>query len=67
MFLSAARLADIDVVAGLEHGGDNYLREPVEPAVLIATVRALLRVKDVEEELIRSNEQLRQFAFRRLP
>jgi two-component system sensor histidine kinase/response regulator len=63
MFLSAARLADLDVVAGLEHGGDNYLREPVEPAVLIATVRALLRVKDVEEELIRSNEQLRQFAF----
>jgi light-regulated signal transduction histidine kinase (bacteriophytochrome) len=63
MFLSAARLADIDVVAGLEHGGDNYLREPIDPAVLIATVRALLRVKDVEEELIRSNEQLRQFAF----
>ena len=63
MFLSAARLADLDVVAGLEHGGDNYLREPVEPAVLIATVQALLRVKDVEEELIRSNEQLRQFAF----
>jgi light-regulated signal transduction histidine kinase (bacteriophytochrome) len=63
MFLSAARLADLDVVAGLEHGGDNYLREPIDPAVLIATVRALLRVKDVEEELIRSNEQLRQFAF----
>src|SRR3954452_15678224 len=63
MFLSAARLADLDVVASLEHGGDNYLREPIEPAVLIATVRALLRVKDVEEELIRSNEQLRQFAF----
>jgi light-regulated signal transduction histidine kinase (bacteriophytochrome) len=63
MFLSAARLADLDVVAGLEHGGDNYLREPVDPAVLIAAVRALLRVKDVEEELVRSNEQLRQFAF----
>ena len=43
IFLSASRLADMDVVAGLEHGGDNYLREPVDPAVLIATVRALLR------------------------
>lgn len=63
LFLSASRLADLDVVAGLEHGGDNYLREPVDPAVLVATIRALLRIKDVEEELIRSNEQLRRFAF----
>jgi two-component system sensor histidine kinase/response regulator len=63
IFLSAARLADLDVVAGLEHGGDNYLREPVEPAVLVATVRALLRVKDAEEALLRSNEQLRRFSF----
>jgi light-regulated signal transduction histidine kinase (bacteriophytochrome) len=35
----------------------------VDPAVLVAAVRALLRVKDVEEALIRSNEQLRRFAF----
>src|SRR5687768_10172984 len=63
VFLSAARLADLDVVAGLEHGGDNYLREPVDPAVLVATVRALLREKDVQEALVRSNEQLRRFAF----
>lgn len=63
VFHSAARLADLDVVAGLEHGGDNYLREPVDPAVLVATVRALLRVKQIEDSLIRSNEQLRRFAF----
>jgi signal transduction histidine kinase len=63
VFLSAARLADLDVVAGLEHGGDNYLREPVDPAVLVATVRALLRERDVQEALVRSNEQLRRFAF----
>lgn len=63
IFLSAARLADLDVIAGLEYGGDNYLREPVDPAVLVATVRALLRERDVQEALIRSNEQLRRFAF----
>ena len=63
VFLSAARLADLDVVAGLEHGADNYLREPVDPAVLVATVRALLRERDVQEALVRSNEQLRRFAF----
>jgi len=63
MFLTASRLEDLDVVTGLEHGGDHYLREPIDPAVLIATVRALLRVKEAEDALIRSNEQLRRFAF----
>ena len=63
IFLSAARLADLDVVAGFEYGGDNYLREPIDPSVLVATVRALLRERDVHEALIRSNEQLRRFAF----
>ena len=63
LFLSAARLADPDVVQGLEAGGDNYLREPVDPAVLVATIRSLLRAREAEEELARSNEQLRRFAF----
>ena len=63
IFLTASRLADHDLVAGLEHGADNYLREPVDPSILIATVRAMLRVKEAEEALIRSNEQLRRFAF----
>jgi signal transduction histidine kinase len=63
VFLTASRLGDPDVVLGLEAGGDNYLREPVDPAVLIATVRALLRAREAEEELARSNEQLRRFSF----
>lgn len=63
LFLSAARLADPDVVLGLDAGGDNYLREPVDPAVLVATIRSLLRAREAEEELARSNEQLRRFAF----
>jgi light-regulated signal transduction histidine kinase (bacteriophytochrome) len=63
VFLSAARLADIDVVHGLELGGDNYLREPVDPSVLVATVKALLRAREAEDELAKSNEQLRKFAF----
>jgi light-regulated signal transduction histidine kinase (bacteriophytochrome) len=50
-------------VHGLELGGDNYLREPVDPSVLVATVKALLRARQAEEELAKSNEQLRRFAF----
>lgn len=63
IFVSATSLADPDIVLGLESGGDNYLREPVDPAVLVATIKALLRVRQAEEELARSNEQLRHFAF----
>jgi signal transduction histidine kinase len=63
IFLSASRLADMDVVEGLEHGGDNYLREPIDPSVLVAMVRSVLRAKSAEDALVRSNEQLRRFAF----
>jgi signal transduction histidine kinase len=63
IFLTASCRADADVVTGLESGADNYLREPVDPTVLVATVRALLRAREAEEVLIRSNEQLRRFAY----
>ncbi|HEX6615395.1 MAG TPA: response regulator [Gemmatimonadales bacterium] len=35
-------------VRGLEGGADGYLVHPVEPAELVATVRALLRARDAE-------------------
>ena len=34
---------DIDEVAGLETGADDYLSKPVRPRVLLARIRALLR------------------------
>ena len=34
---------DIDEVAGLETGADDYLAKPVRPRVLLARIRALLR------------------------
>ncbi|BCS30823.1 hypothetical protein TBR22_A00230 [Luteitalea sp. TBR-22] len=45
-FVSAARKAQ-----GLDSGADGYLVQPVEPAELIATVRALLRAQDAEANL----------------
>jgi light-regulated signal transduction histidine kinase (bacteriophytochrome) len=50
-------------VDGLNGGADSYLTEPVEPAVLVATIRALLRAHQAEESLRRSNEDLQQFAY----
>jgi PAS domain S-box-containing protein len=38
-----------DRARGLEQGADGYLVEPVEPEVLVATVRALLRIRHAED------------------
>src|SRR5262245_44748503 len=49
--LSAVYVQEADKVQGLESGADAYLTGPVEPEVLLATMRALLRVRHAEGEL----------------
>ncbi len=43
IIMMTARSADIDQVIGLENGADDYIVKPVEPVVLVARLRALLR------------------------
>lgn len=43
MLLLTARSAEEDVVAGLDAGADDYIVKPVQPAILVARVNALLR------------------------
>jgi DNA-binding response OmpR family regulator len=38
-------------VRALEGGADTFLADPVEPAVLVATVRAMLRLRHAESQL----------------
>jgi signal transduction histidine kinase len=49
--LSASYVTEADTVRALEGGADGCLTEPVEPPVLVATVRALLRARTAEEQL----------------
>ena len=52
--LAAQRDRDVseaDTVRALEGGADACLTEPVEPPVLVATVRALLRARNAEEAM----------------
>ncbi|HMB04793.1 MAG TPA: response regulator [Isosphaeraceae bacterium] len=49
LHLSAARVEVEDRVQGLDSGADGYLAQTVEPPELIATVRALLRIRQAEE------------------
>lgn len=75
--ISASALSAAHAKEALDAGADAYLMEPVDPDVLVATVKALLRLHQAEralmdanlqleivnKELQRSNEDLQQFAF----
>ena len=43
ILMLTAREDDMDQVAGLEMGADDYVKKPVEPRVLLARIRALMR------------------------
>jgi len=51
LHLSATSLDDQSKVKGLNCGADAYLTQPVELSVLIATINALLRMKQAEEKM----------------
>jgi len=61
LHLSATMVSTDARVAGLDGGADGYLVQPVEPEELVATVRALLRVRKAEEVLWKSEQQYRLF------
>jgi len=58
--ISATSIGEADKQRGLESGADGYLTEPVEPQVLIATVKAFLRLRHTEEALRQSEERFRR-------
>ena len=51
LHVSATSVRASDLVHGLERGADCYLTEPIDPQVLVATVRALLRAREAEKAL----------------
>ena len=57
--ISASFVAPGDRATGLDSGADAYLSQPVEPSEMLATVRALLRLKAAEQAAQESNELYR--------
>jgi len=54
LHISASLITSEDRATALEGGADGYLTEPVNPEELVASVRALLRMKRAEEEARKS-------------
>ncbi len=62
---SAAYTDHTDRTRSLDGGADSYLVEPIEPAELEATVRALLRMRKAERELRHLNDHLETLVLER--
>ncbi|MBH3344730.1 response regulator [Pseudomonas parafulva] len=58
--VSAASIQSGDIITGLNAGADAYLIHPVDPDVLLATLRTLLRVRDTERALRQSEASFRE-------
>ena len=59
LHLTAAFVTDEDKVRGLDAGADAYLTRPVDGAVIVATVQALVRARMAEEAMRRSESKFR--------
>ncbi len=55
--MSASYLDTSSRVRGLENGADAYLTEPTEPAILVATIKSVLRMKRAEQTVRESAAQ----------
>jgi len=50
LHISASFTDPVSQAAGMDSGADGYLTHPVEPVVLLASVRAILRARSAERE-----------------
>jgi DNA-binding response OmpR family regulator len=58
ILIFTARDSDIDQVIGLEAGADDYVAKPVDPMVLLARTRALLRRVDGQTDQLRPGGEI---------
>jgi two-component system, cell cycle response regulator len=49
-----------DVIRGLDSGADDYIRKPFDTLELLARVRGQLRIKDLNDNLKKANDKLKE-------
>lgn len=60
IIMVTAKADSKDVVAGLEAGGDEYLRKPVDHAALVARVKSMLRIKELHDTVCEQSARLEE-------
>jgi two-component system, OmpR family, response regulator RstA len=64
ILILTAKEDDMDQVAGLELGADDYVKKPVEPRVLLARIRALFRrSQGLPPEDKKQNAKINKYCF----
>jgi DNA-binding response OmpR family regulator len=64
ILILTAKEDDMDQVAGLELGADDYVKKPVEPRVLLARIRALFRrTERLDDEADDKNREKSKLEF----
>ena len=58
VILVTAKASQRDVIAGLDAGGDDYLTKPIDHGALVARVRAMLRIKALQDQVREMNQGL---------
>ncbi len=59
ILILTAKNSDIDHVMGLELGADDFVHKPIEPPVLLARLRALLRRAQAQPQTAHESDTLR--------
>jgi class 3 adenylate cyclase/CheY-like chemotaxis protein len=62
VILLTAKADRLDVVSGLDAGGDDYLTKPLDQASLVARVRSMLRIKALHDVVQEQKSQLEKQA-----
>lgn len=58
LHISASFVGTEATVRGLDAGADGYLTHPVEPVIVLSTVRSFLRIREAEKERARNLQEL---------
>lgn len=61
IFITASELEQKDIVLGLDQGGDDYIRKPVNVEELLSRIKACLRTKALNDELARTKLELARY------
>lgn len=60
IIMLTAKVEPQDTIDALDIGADDYIPKPFDPGILLARIRAGLRVAELEAELAARNERLEQ-------